>query len=64
MRDPWHRDNEDYTVLNTLLALLCVVLVGVGVLKPDRKDHSRIVNEGDCYVWSDGHKTCKAVTRE
>lgn len=39
-KHPWDRDNEDYTVLNTvLLALLCALLLFAGfiTLKHERK---------------------------
>lgn len=64
VKHPWDDHPHDHTVLNTVLACVAVAVGVAGMLnlKHERKDS--IIGDGSCYVWSDGHKTCKPAMTE
>lgn len=62
VKHPWDDHPHDHPIVSTVLACaaIAVGIAGVLSLKHERKA-SPVLDAGACYVWSDGHKTCRAV---
>lgn len=61
VEDPISRDMRDYAFMTacSLVGLVTLALMMGLFLKQDRK-HTVPLGPSGCYVWSDGHVTCRA----